>query len=111
MTLQEHRGTHPEPGPPGAPHLMHHVDAVVQLLALQEGVQVVEEVAQVRLAVAVRDDDGGAGSWLTGLGLVAPTGLHRRVLGLDLLQGGHTAEGHRQRADCGGREGGGGTQR
>ena len=93
--------------PAGRPHLVHHVDAVVQLLALQEGVQVVEQVAQVRLAVAVRDDDGGAGTRLAGLGPVATAGLHCRVLGLDLLQGGHPAEGHRQGADCGGREGGG----
>lgn len=59
------------------------------------------------LAVAVGDDDGGAGASLAGGRLVAAPRLHRRVLGPDLLQRGHPAEAHRQRADCAGKRGDG----
>lgn len=40
--------------------LVNNVDAVVQLLPLQEGVEVLQEVQQVPLPVAVRDEDGHA---------------------------------------------------
>lgn len=39
-------------------HLVDDVDAVVQLLPLQEGVQVFQQVYQVPLSVPVRDEDG-----------------------------------------------------
>lgn len=42
------------------PHLVNNVDAVVQLLPLQEGVEVLQEVQQVPLPIAVRDEDGHA---------------------------------------------------
>lgn len=37
---------------------MDNVDAIFQLLPLQERVQVLQEVQQMPLTVAVRDEDG-----------------------------------------------------
>lgn len=37
---------------------MNNIDAIVQLLPLQEGVEVLQEVQQMLLSVAVWDDDG-----------------------------------------------------
>ena len=39
-------------------HLVDNVDAVVELLSLQERMHVVEEELQVMLALSVGDDDG-----------------------------------------------------
>lgn len=36
-------------------HLLHHKDGVVNLLALQDGVEVVHEDRQVLLSVSIRD--------------------------------------------------------
>ncbi len=44
---------------------MHNVNAVVDLLPLQKGVQMVEEGAEVGLAVPVGDHDGCVVPWLT----------------------------------------------
>lgn len=43
-----HTSTHTQPD------LLYYIDAVVDLLSLQEGVEVVEEGAEVRLPVPVR---------------------------------------------------------
>lgn len=39
-------------------HLVDDVDTIVQLLSLQEGVKVFEQVHQVLLSVPVRNEDG-----------------------------------------------------
>lgn len=63
----------------GLGYLVHHVDAVGQLLALQEGVQVVQQQTQVLLPGAVRHDDGCAGPGLTPCGAVPAPWFHSGV--------------------------------
>lgn len=51
----------PSPSPNSCaqlPHLVDDVDAIIQLLPLQEGVEVLQEVEQMLLSVAVWDKDG-----------------------------------------------------
>lgn len=61
--------------------------------------KIVEQVAEMRLSVAVRDYDGRAGACFTSRRAVSAPGSHRRVLFLDLLQCRHVAEGHSQGAN------------
>lgn len=67
--------------------LLHNVDAVVNLLPLKKGVQVVEKGPQVVLPVPVRNNDGcvmprSAVGWL-----VVTARRHQGVPAADLLQG------------------------
>lgn len=69
----------PESGGGGLGYLVDDVDAVSELLALQEGVQVVEQQVQVVLPGPVRHDDGRAGAGLTPRGAVAAPRFHPGV--------------------------------
>lgn len=64
---------------------MDDVDAVIQLLPLQEGVQVLQQVDQVLLSVPVGNEDGDPLQGLTFLGTIAASG-HFGVLCLYFLQ-------------------------
>lgn len=66
-------------------HLVDDVDAVVQLLPLQEGVQVLQQVYQVLLSVPVGNEDGHPLQGLTSLGMTPASG-HSGVLCLYFLQ-------------------------
>lgn len=66
-------------------HLVDNVDAIVQLLPLQEGVKVLQQVEQVLLPVPVRDEDGNPLQSPALLGAM-PASVHRGVLCLDFLQ-------------------------
>lgn len=51
----------PSPSPISSaqlPHLVNDIDAIIQLLPLQEGVEVLQEVQQMLLPIAVWDKDG-----------------------------------------------------
>lgn len=63
---------------------MDDVDAVAELLPLQERVQVVEQELEVMLTMAVRDDDGGPVAGLAVRRPVPPPTHHQGVLPLDL---------------------------
>lgn len=65
---------------------MYDVDAVVNLLALQEWVEVVQEGAEVSLPVSVGHHDGRMVLRLTVRGRVVTPWSHKRVLLLDLFQ-------------------------
>lgn len=67
-------------------YLVNDINGVVQLLALEEGVQVVEQEFKVVLSVSVRDDDGCAVPGLTVRRPVASTPHHKWVFPLDLCQ-------------------------
>lgn len=73
------------PCPPPQTHLVDNVDAIVQLLPLQEGVKVFQQVQQVLLPVPVRDEDGDA-LQSPALLRAIPASAHRGVLCLDFLQ-------------------------
>ena len=73
------------PRPPPQTHLVDDVDAVVQLLPLQEGVKVLQQVQQVLLPVPVRDEDGNP-LQSPALLRAIPASVHLGVLCLDLLQ-------------------------
>lgn len=81
------------------PHLVNDVDAIIQLLPLQEGVEVLQEVEQVPLAVAVRDKDGHV---LQGRALrrVVPALGYLRVLLLHFLQCNRWFEGELAGTSC-----------
>lgn len=66
-------------------HLVDDVDAVVQLLPLQEGVQVLQQVYQVLLSVPVGNEDGHPLQGLTSLGMTPASG-HSGVFCLYFLQ-------------------------
>lgn len=61
-------------------HLIDNIDAVVQLLTLQDWVQVIEPVLEVFLPVAEWNDDGHLVRRDAVLGGVATTHLHLGVL-------------------------------
>lgn len=67
--------------------LLHNVDAVVDLLSLQEGVKVVQQGPQVVLPVPVWNNDGCVMPWLAVRWLVATTRQHQGVPATDFLQG------------------------
>lgn len=77
-------------------NLVDDVDAVVELLPLQDGVQVVEPVFEVLVTVAEGDDDGDLLQRHAVSGSEASTGLQVRVLLLHLLQIHRGAELHPQ---------------
>lgn len=72
------------PGKPH-PHLVDDVDAVVQLLPLQEGMQVLQQVYQVLLSVPVGNEDGDPLQSLACLRMIPASG-HSGVFGLYFLQ-------------------------
>ena len=67
-------------------HLLYDVDAVVDLLPLQEGVQVVQQGPQVGLPVPVRDHDGRVVAGLAVRGAVVTPRGHQGVPPSDLLK-------------------------
>ena len=71
--------------PPPQTHLVDDVDAVVQLLPLQEGVKVLQQVQQVLLPMPVRDEDGNP-LQSPALFRAIPASVHLGVLCLDFLQ-------------------------
>ena len=73
------------PRPPPQTHLVDDVDAVVQLLPLQEGVKVLQQVQQVLLPMPVRDEDGNS-LQSPALLRAIPASVHLGVLCLDFLQ-------------------------
>lgn len=66
---------------------MYHIDAIMKLLSLQEGMQVVEQSTQVRLPVPVGDHDGRVVAGLTVGGTVSPPREHQGVSLTNLIQG------------------------
>lgn len=77
----------------GASHLVNDVNGVLDLLALEERVQVVEQDPEVVLPVSVGDDDGRAVPGLAVRRPVMPAAHHQRVLALYLLHGEPRREG------------------
>lgn len=77
----------------GRSHLVNDIDPVVDLLALEERVQVVEQDPEVVLPVSVGDDDGRAVLGLAVRRPVMPPAHHQRVFTLYLLQGEPRREG------------------
>lgn len=67
--------------------LLHNVDAVVDLLPLEKGVQVVEKGPQVVLPVPVWNNDGCVMLRSAVRGLVVTAWRHQGVPATDLLQG------------------------
>lgn len=80
-------------------YLVDDVNAVVQLLPLQDGVQVVQPELQVLVSMAERDDERHFLQRLAVFGLEASARLHVGVLLLDLLQAHGVAELHPQRTN------------
>lgn len=76
---------------------MYDVDAVMYLLSLQEGVQVVEECSQVALPVSVGNHDSGVVPRFTVWRTVMASGGHQRVLLFYLRQGKGGGQVHRHR--------------
>ena len=72
--------THPSSPRLPRPHLIDNVDAVVQLLPLEDWVQVIQPVLEVFLPVAEWNNDGHLVRRDAVLGGVATTHLHLRVL-------------------------------
>ena len=70
-------------------HQFDDVDAVVELLRLQERMHVLKEDLQVVAAVAVRNDDGDTVAGATRERPPAPPGGEVRLLRLQLLQQRH----------------------
>lgn len=68
--------------------LLHHINGVLELLPLQEGVHVVDEGRQVTRTVPVRDDDGHLVPRRAVLRLVISSESELRVRALLLLQAG-----------------------
>lgn len=82
-------------------HLVDDVDSVVQLLPLQDGVQVVEPVLEMLLALPERDDDGHLLERHTLSGLEPPARLDSRVHLLHLSQTHGDGEIHPKRPHWG----------
>lgn len=82
-------------------HLVDDVDAVVQLLPLEEGMQIVEQELEVVLSVPVGDDDGRAMPGLAVGRPVASSPYHQRVLPLHLSQSESRREADVDRPACG----------
>ena len=78
-------------------HLVDDVDAVAELLTLQEGVEVVEEELEVVFPVTVRDDDGRAVPGLTARRPVAAPSHHQGVLTPHLRHSQARGEAHMDR--------------
>lgn len=72
---------------------MNDINPVLDLLALEERVQVVEQDPEVVLPISVGDDDGCAVSRLAVRRPVVPPAHHQRVFALYLLQGETRREG------------------
>lgn len=70
---------------PPTTHLMDDVDAILQLLPLQEGMKVLQQVHQVLLSVPVRDEDGNALQSLTLLRVILAS-VHLGVFCLHFFQ-------------------------
>lgn len=84
----------------GHAHLGDDVDAVVDLLAPQDGMQVVEPILQVVVSVPKGDDDGHLLFGSTVQGCVFSSFCHIRVLSLYLLHGHLGAELNQKTAHC-----------
>lgn len=82
-------------------YLVDDVDAVVELLPLQDGVQVVQPILQVLFSVAKGDDDGDFLQRLTVLGSEASAVLHIGIVLLYLLQIHRGVELHPERTHWG----------
>lgn len=78
---------------------MHDVDAVVDLLSLQERVEVIEEGTEVCLPVPVRNHDGSVVARFTVWRPIASAWQHQRVPLSDLLQSQRRGKMHRHRSD------------
>lgn len=76
---------------------MYDVDAIVYLLPLQEGVQMVEECSQVALPVPVGDHDSCVVPRFTVRRTVMASWGDQRVLLFYLLQGKRGGQAHRHR--------------
>lgn len=74
-------------------HLVDDVNAVIELLPLQERVHMVEEELQVVFPVSVGDDYGGAMLGLTVWGAIPTSPRNKWVLPLDSRQGQARGEG------------------
>lgn len=81
----------------GYPDLLYYIDAVVDLLSLQEGMEMVEEGTEVGLPVPVRHHYRCVVTGLAVWGAVASTWHHQRIPLSDLLQRqrGGEVDGHR----------------
>lgn len=79
---------------------MDDIDAISKLLALQEGVQVVEQQAQVVLPAPVGHNDGCSGAGLTPCGAVPAPQFHSRISLHNLCQRRHWSKGHGHRTHC-----------
>lgn len=76
---------------------MYDVDAIVYLLSLQEGVQMVQECSQVALPVPVGYHNSCVVSRFTIRRTVMASWGHQRVLLFYLLQGKGGGQAHRHR--------------
>ena len=81
-------------------YLVDNIDAVSKLLALQEGVQVVEQQAQVMLPGSVWHNDGCSGARLTPCGAVPAPSFHAGIPLHNLCPRWHWAEGHGHGTHC-----------
>lgn len=79
---------------------MDDVDAISELLALQEGVQVVEQQAQVLLPGTVGHNDGRPGAGLAARRAVPAPRFHPGVPLHDLCQRRHWTKGHGHGPHC-----------
>ena len=83
--LTERRTGRAEPGCAPHTHLVDDVDAIVQLLPLQEGMEVFEQVQQVFLSVPVWNEDGDPLGSPTFLGVI-PASVHFGIFCLHFFQ-------------------------
>lgn len=79
---------------------MDDIDAISKLLALQEGVQVVEQQAQVVLTGTVGHNDGCSGAGFTPCGTVPAPRFHTGIPLYNLCQRRHWAKGHGHGTHC-----------
>lgn len=79
---------------------MDDVYAVSELLALQEGVQVVEQQTQVVLPGTVGHDDGRSGAGLTPCGAVPAPRFYPGIPLHNVCQRRHWTKGHGHRTHC-----------